>query len=163
MSSDDAPVLALSGPLADRDRFTAAGWCPMERALKLIGTRSAMVLLREAFYGARRFEDLVRRAGVTEQIGATRLKQLVAAGLMDKRPYRQLGQRTRYEYVLTPRGRDLFPVLLSLIQFGTLLDADAGTIEIIHDGCGAPVLPQVRCEAGHDVPLSDAVARFAKR
>jgi DNA-binding HxlR family transcriptional regulator len=67
---------------------------------------------------------------------------------MDKRPYRQPGQRTRHEYVLTARGRDLFPVLLSLIQFGTSLEGAAGTIEIIHDGCGAPVLPRVRCEAG---------------
>ena len=99
-------MMKLSGPLADRDRWTIGDWCPMERALELIGTHSAMVLLREAFFGGRRFDDLARRAGVTEQIAARRLRQLVDPGLPAKQPYQQPGQRTRYEYVLTERGRD---------------------------------------------------------
>lgn len=135
----------------------------MERALQLIGTRSAMVLLREAFFGERRFDDLARRAGVTEQIAAKRLRQLVEAGLLEKRPYQQPGQRTRYEYVLTERGRALFPVLTSLIEFGRLLQGEAGALELVHDGCGAAVAPRVRCTAGHDVSLADTTVRIAKR
>src|SRR4051812_25487058 len=148
--------MKLSGRLADRDRWTAAEWCPMERALQLIGTHSAMVLLREAFWGGRRFDELARRAGVTEQIAAKRLRQLVDAGLMAKEPYQQPGQRTRYEYVLTDCGRDLFPVLVSLIEFGRLLQGDSSAMELVHDGCGAPVVPRVRCTAGHDVAPSAA-------
>lgn len=135
----------------------------MERALQLIGTHSAMVLLREAFWGARRFDELARRAGVTEQIAAKRLRQLVEAGLLTKRPYQQPGQRTRFEYVLTERGRDLFPVLISLIEFGRLLQGDSSAMELVHDGCGASVVPRVRCAAGHDVALSEATARIAER
>jgi len=153
----------LSERLADRARWTAADWCPMEHALQLIGTRSAMVLLREVFWGARRFDDLVSRAGVTEQIAAKRLRQLVDAGLLEKQPYRQPGQRTRYEYVLTDRGEELFPVLVSLIEFGRLLQGESGAMELVHDGCGAAVVPQVRCTEGHDVPDADVVARIAKR
>ncbi|MBX9978531.1 MAG: transcriptional regulator [Mycobacterium sp.] len=134
----------------------------MEYALQLIGTHSAMVLLREAFWGGRRFDDLAHRAGVTEQIAAKRLRQLVEAGLMEKQPYREPGQRTRYEYVLTDRGRDLFPVLISLIQFGRMLQAEPAT-ELVHEGCGQPVVPQVRCAGGHDVSFSDVVIRKAKR
>ncbi|MCQ4361093.1 helix-turn-helix transcriptional regulator [Mycobacterium gordonae] len=154
--------MKLSGRLADRDGWTAADWCPMEYALQLIGTHSAMVLLREAFWGGRRFDDLAHRAGVTEQIAAKRLRQLVEAGLMEKQPYREPGQRTRYEYVLTDRGRDLFPVLISLIQFGRMLQAEPAT-ELVHEGCGQPVVPQVRCAGGHDVSFSDVVIRKAKR
>ena len=156
-------VMNLSGPLADRDRWTVADWCPMERALQLIGTHSAMVLLREAFFGGRRFDDLARRAGVTEQIAAKRLRQLVEAGLLAKQPYRQPGERTRHEYVLTERGRELYPVLVSLIEFGKRLQGESSTMELVHEGCGAPVVAQVRCAAGHDVSLSDADVQMAKR
>lgn len=156
--------MKLSGPLADRDRWTVADLCPMERALDLIGTHSAMVLLREVLWGGRRFDDLARRAGVTEQIAAKRLRQLVDAGLLAKQPYRQPRQRTRREYVLTERGRDLFPVLLSLIEFGRVLQTEASdALEFVHEGCGAPLVPQICCTAGHDVSLSETTARIAKR
>jgi DNA-binding HxlR family transcriptional regulator len=158
-----ATAMNISGPLADRDRWTVADWCPMERALKLIGTHSAMVLLREAFWGARRFDDLARRAGVTEQIAAKRLRQLVEAGLLAKEPYREPGQRTRYEYVLTERGQAVYPTLVGLIDFGRLLQGDSSTLELVHEGCGARVVAHVRCAAGHDVSLSDATARISKR
>jgi DNA-binding HxlR family transcriptional regulator len=158
-----ATTMNISGPLADRDRWTVADWCPMERALKLIGTHSAMVLLREAFWGARRFDDLARRAGVTEQIAAKRLRQLVEAGLLAKEPYREPGQRTRYEYVLTERGQAVYPTLVGLIDFGRLLQGESSTLELVHEGCGAPVVAHVRCAAGHDVSLADATARISKR
>lgn len=155
--------MKLSGGLADRSRWTAADWCPMEHALQFIGTHSAMVLLREAFFGGSRFDELARRAGVTEPIAAKRLKQLLDAGLMEKRPYREPGQRTRHEYVLTERGQDLFPVLISLIELGRSLQGEAGTMNLIHDGCGAAVVPEVRCTAGHHMSPSDVTVRSAKR
>lgn len=135
----------------------------MEHALTLIGTHSAMVLLREAFFGGSRFDDLARCAGVTEQIAAKRLRQLVDAGLMEKRPYQEPGQRTRYEYALTDRGRELFPVLISLIEFGRTLQGESSAMELIHEGCGAAVIPEVRCTAGHQVSLADTAVRSAKR
>lgn len=153
--------MKLAGPLADRDRWTIADWCPMERALDLIGTHSAMVLLREAFLGGRRFDDLAQRAGVTEQIAAKRLRQLLDAGLLAKQPYRQPGQRTRYEYVLTERGHDLFPVIVSLIEFGRLLQGESSALELVHEGCGAPVAPRIRCTEGHEVSMADVTARIA--
>lgn len=155
--------MKLSGRLADRDRWTAADWCPMEHALQLIGTHSAMVLLREAFFGGRRFDELARRAGVTEQIAAKRLRQLLDAGLLEKQPYQEPGQRTRYEYVLTERGRNLYPVLVGLIEFGKLLQGESSAMELVHEGCGAAVVPQVRCTAGHDVSPTDSLIRVPKR
>jgi DNA-binding HxlR family transcriptional regulator len=153
--------MKLSGRLADRDSLDISDWCPLERALELVGTRSAMVLLREAFWGARRFEDLARRAGVTQQIAAKRLKQFVDEGIMTKQPYQQAGQRTRYEYVLTDRGRALFPVVVSLISFGRVLQGDSKKLELLHDDqCGAAVYANVQCAEGHPVSVVETAARI---
>lgn len=157
-------VMMLAGRLADRDSLDISDFCPIEHALTVIGTHSAMVLLREAFWGARRFEDLARRAGVTEQIAAKRLKQFVDAGIMTKQPYRPAGQRTRYEYVLTERGRALFPVLASLIEFGRIMQGTSKGLELVHgSGCGAPVVSHVQCAEGHVVPLTETQARIATK
>ncbi len=150
--------------MADGVRTGYKELCPMERALDIIGTRSALVLIREAFYGTRRFEDFAQRAGITEQIAATRLKQLVDAGVLAKQPYKTPGQRTRYEYVLTGRGHQLFPVLASLIEFGLLLQGDARRLDVVHgDGCGAALSVNVQCAEGHTVPFVQTEARLRPR
>lgn len=163
---DVAGVMTLDGRLADRDSWAnggsgTGGWCSIERALDLVGTRSAMLMLREAYYGGRRFEDLARRSGITEAAAATRLKQLVRDGLLERRPYREAGQRTRQEYLLTDRGRDLFAVLIGLMRWGDKHIAE-GPVELTHAGCGARLDVHVRCEAGHDVALDDTVARSTR-
>ena len=157
-------VFTRVGEFADRDAFTAAGWCAMERSLQVVGTRSAMMLVREAFYGGRRFDDLVRRTGLAETVASKRLRQLVADGLMERTPYREPGARTRYEYVLTARGRDLFPLFVALMRWGqTVEDGVRGGVELTHADCGAPLVPAVRCEAGHDVPIGETEARITSR
>src|SRR5436190_21491264 len=110
-------ALRLTGRLARR-RGPVGDRCPIDRTLQVVGSRSAFLLLREAFYGSTRFDDLVRLTGFTEAVAAKRLKELVAHGLLERRPYREPGQRTRHEYVLTERGRDLLPALLALGQWG---------------------------------------------
>ena len=71
------------------------------------------------------------------------------------------GQRTRYEYVLTGRGRQLFPLLVSLVDFGMLLQGDARRLELVHsDGCGAPLATHVQCAEGHSVQVTRAEARI---
>jgi DNA-binding HxlR family transcriptional regulator len=157
-------VMTLSGRLADGDRTGYNDVCPIERALDIIGTRSALILLREAFWGTRRFEDFAQRAGVTEQIASTRLKQLVDAGLFVKQPYKTPGQRVRYEYVLTGLGRQMYPVLVSLIEFGQQLQGDARRLDLVHgEGCGARLTTHVQCTEGHPVGLTQAEARIRPR
>lgn len=127
----------------------------MDRTLQLVGSRTSLLLLREAFYGATRFDQLWKRCGLTEASAAHRLRELVDAGVLEKRPYREPGQRTRHEYVLTPAGHDLMPVVISLIQWGAAHAFEGETAPTMtHDGCGAEVRAVARCAAGHDVEES---------
>ncbi|MGY0004464.1 winged helix-turn-helix transcriptional regulator [Micromonospora sp. I033] len=137
--------------LAQRDAWPTAT-CSIAAALDTVGNRTTLLLLREASFGTRRFDDFARRAGVSEPVAAARLKQLVADGLLERRPYRQPGQRTRDEYLLTAKGRDLLPVLAALRQWGDAYAVDEPSVRLAHHDCGAAVHVALRCEAGHDVP-----------
>src|SRR3978361_168574 len=110
----ESEVAVLEGRLADRAAWSADDRCSIHRAMQVVGTRSAMLLMREAFYGTRRFDDFAARVGITEAIAAKRLRELVEAGLLERSPYREPGQRTRHEYRLTDMGRDLVPATLAL-------------------------------------------------
>ena len=142
-------------------RVDPASWssprCSLAAALDVVGTRSALLILRAAHYGTRRFDDFTCRVGITDTMAAARLRELTGAGLLRREPYREPGQRTRYEYVLTPMGRDLYPALLGLLQWGDkYLAGPAGPpLRMRHAGCGQPVQVHVTCAAGHDVPLDD--------
>lgn len=114
--------------VGDYDRLATDGRL-IESAFRVIGTRSAMTLLREAFLGARRFDDLVGRAGLSSMSGAARLKEFVAAGLMVKVPYQSVAG-TRCEYVLTDLGTECLPVVLALMNFGNAMERSVpGAIE----------------------------------
>jgi DNA-binding HxlR family transcriptional regulator len=150
-------VVALDGPLSDRSAWSAHGRCSIGRAMEVVGTRSAMLLMREAFYGTRRFDDFATRVGITEAVAAKRLRELVDAGLLERTPYQEPGQRTRHEYQLTAMGRDLAPAALALMQWGDryLTGEDGAPLRLRHADCGAAVDVHVRCANGHDVPLEE--------
>ncbi len=171
MSHDPAPSenavsqpIQLRGELADRDSWQATN-CSVARALDVVGTRSAMLILREAHYGARRFEQFARRVGITEAVAAARLRELTEAGLLVKQPYRDPGQRTRYEYQLTDMGRDLLPVLVSLMRWGDrYLAGELGApVRLVHRDCDAPVEAELRCAAGHHVGAGELDISRRKR
>ena len=137
--------------------------CSIDAALSVVSTRSAMLIMREAFYGARKFEDFVSRVGITEAVAAARLRELTEAGLLRREPYQEPGQRTRQAYRLTGMGRDLFPALIALAQWGDkyLTGPSGPPLRWRHAGCGAPVAAEVRCAEGHDVPVHELAVRAA--
>ncbi|GAB3860027.1 helix-turn-helix domain-containing protein [Nocardioides maradonensis] len=150
--------MRMGGRLAERGDVPLGEACPIDRAMGLLGNRTAMLLLREVFYGANRFDQLVRRVGVTEAVASQRLRELVAAGVLEKQPYREPGQRTRHEYVLTESGTALAPVLIGLLEWGrTYLPDDRSRLALTHADCGAPVHVALCCASGHEVPESDLV------
>lgn len=149
--------------LAHRELWSTQA-CSVDRALGVVGTRSAMLLLREAFYGTTRFQDFAQRVGITEAAAATRLRELVEEGLLAKKPYRQDGARERMGYQLTAKGRDLLPAVIALMQWGDtwLTASGVGPLRLLHDGCGEPVGTEVRCHAGHQVVMNEIQVRPGK-
>ncbi|HVN00793.1 MAG TPA: helix-turn-helix domain-containing protein [Caulobacteraceae bacterium] len=91
--------------------------CPIGRALDLLGERWTLLVVREAIYGVRRFDDFARALACGRGVLSDRLKRLTEAGVLERRAYVRHGQRPRPEYVLTDKGRDLFPALLALSQW----------------------------------------------
>ncbi|WP_067821021.1 winged helix-turn-helix transcriptional regulator [Nocardia inohanensis] len=104
--------------LRDRDAWTIGDGCSAERVLDLLSTKTVFLVVRECFYGTTRFEDFVTRIGTSAPAVSRALKQLEAAGIVARTPYREPGRRARDEYRLTPAGEDLLPVFMSLMQWG---------------------------------------------
>lgn len=129
--------------------------CPIERAMGLVGSRSAMLIMREAFYGTRRFDDFVTRVGMAPATASAHLRGLNEAGLLKRQPYREPGGRSRDEYALTPAGEDLMPVVFGLFEWGRRHTAVQPLVEFSHAGCGHPLEVQVRCTAGHELGPDD--------
>ena len=148
----EAPVaIAMTGPLEPRDGWTADR-CPMAATLDVVSTRTAFLVLREAFYGASRFDQFVARTGVSEPVAAARLRELEGAGLLERRPYQEPGQRTRHEYALTEKGSDLLPTLVALMRWGDKWALEGGArVELTHADCGGAVGVELTCDRGHVV------------
>ena len=139
----------LSGLLAKQDRPSPGEHCPIARTLGVIGTKSAMLILREAFYGTTRFDDFTTRAGITPAATAARLRELVEAGILTRVPYREEGKRAREGYALTDSGRELAPVIIALAEWGSRHLPAQWTPEYSHAECGAALSVQFRCAEGH--------------
>lgn len=129
--------------------------CSMARTVSVIGDRWTLLILRDCFLRVRRFEDFQQRLGITRPLLASRLKKLVEAFVLVKVPYQE--RPVRYEYRLTPKGLDLYPVVLSIVHWGdmhlagksgrpllhthALCDKDFDPVMVCSE-CGEPVLPR---------------------
>ncbi len=127
--------------------------CTIGAALAIVGEKWTFLVLREAFNGVRRFDDIQHRTGAPRQILSDRLARLVTEGLLRKVPYQEAGQRARSEYRLTEKGLALYPLIVALLEWGnTYAVSPAGPmVELTHRGCGAPVHLQLHCTEGHHV------------
>jgi DNA-binding HxlR family transcriptional regulator len=104
--------------LRDRDTWSIGEACSMAKTLDLLSTKTSFLVIRECFYGTTRFEDFMQRIGTSAPAVSRAMKQLEAAGIIIRVPYREPGRRAHDEYRLTPAGRDLLPVFLALVQWG---------------------------------------------
>ena len=114
--------------------------CPIARSLEHVGEWWSILILREAFNGCTRFDAFRDALGVAPNMLTRRLKALVAAGLLERRRYCE--RPPRDEYLLTERGRDFRPVLLSLLTWGNQHFAPEGAnVQIVHAASGEPAEP----------------------
>lgn len=147
--------MQLTGRLLPRQNWSDE-LCSVRRALKVAGNTSALLIMREAFYGTSRFDDFAERVGISEPVAAARLRDLVDEGLLERVAYREPGQRGRMGYRLTDKGAGLFPVLVALMQWGDRWLAPGGPpVELRHRGCGEPIQAELHCAAGHQPEVEE--------
>ena len=120
--------------------------CSVARTLEVVGEKWALLAIREVFLGARRFDEMVQNTGAPRDTLAARLKALIAHGILERRRYSD--HPPRDEYVLTPAGRDLYPVIISLMQWGDQhLPMDSGPPMVLEHSCGQRLHAQLECAA----------------
>jgi DNA-binding HxlR family transcriptional regulator len=120
--------------------------CSIARTLDVVGEKWALLAVREVFLGNRTFDEMVRRTGAPRDTLAARLRTLVGAGILERRQYCE--HPARFEYHLTAAGRDLYPVIVTLMRWGDQhLAGDDGPPLVLQHRCGHQVLAQVVCQA----------------
>lgn len=127
-------------------RTSFAQWpCSVARTMDLLGDWWTPLVLREAFYGIRRFDEFQQGLGIARNTLADRLRRLVAEGLLEKRAYQT--DPVRYDYLLTDKGRDFFGVLATISAWGDRwLAGEAGPpVELHHEPCGHATHAEVVC------------------
>ena len=136
--------------------------CSIARALSVVGDRWTLLVLREAFVRTRRFEDFQEFTGAPRPVLAERLKSLVEHGVLERRRYSE--RPDRYEYRLTPKGLDLYPVVVSLLRWGDRWMTDGPVpVELRHRDCGEVVHPELACPScGEFVGARDMEPHFQR-
>jgi DNA-binding HxlR family transcriptional regulator len=130
--------------------------CSVARAMDAIGDRWSILLLREAYYGVKRFDEFEYYVGLASNILSARLKKLVDAGIMMRVPLPE--HAGRYEYVLTEKGSDFFPTYLALKKWGDdWLAEPAGPQVVFHDRTSGDQIkyPELRRADGKPLGLED--------
>jgi DNA-binding HxlR family transcriptional regulator len=120
--------------------------CSIARSLEVIGEWWTPLILRDAFFGVTRFEEFQERLGIARNVLAARLDTLVDHGVLARRPYDEA--RGRYDYVLTDKGRALWPVLVAIRQWGDEWIAGKGKepVHIVHTTCGRRSTGVLTCD-----------------
>lgn len=134
----------------------------IERAADVLGDRWTILILREAFFGVRRYGELARNLGIARNVLAARLKRLVANGLLEKRRYRT--DPDWYEYVLTDSGRDLYGAILATLRWADahLPRGDDPRLRLRHRNCGKLTLAKVVCErCGEELDPREVAAELS--
>lgn len=134
--------------------------CSVARALSVVGDRWTLLILRDAFLGVRRFDAFEADLGTTRHRLADRLRKLVAHGILERVRYQT--RPARFEYRLTEKGRDLYPVIVSLTRWGDrwMADQDGPPLELVHRRCGRRIIPALTCpECGVPVVAREMQAR----
>ena len=115
-----------------------------------LSDRWTFLILREAFFGVRRYGQMQRNLGIARNVLADRLRQLVANGMFERVRYRT--DPDWYEYRLTERALDVYPVIIALMGWAEkhlATEADADALELIHRSCGKPAEPYLACSHCH--------------
>ena len=118
--------------------------------MDVLSDRWTFLILREAYFGVRRYGEMQRNLGIARNVLADRLRRLVADGMFERVRYRT--DPDWYEYRLTDRALDLYPVIIGLMRWADRHLAREGEmieVELVHRTCGEPTQPYLACSACH--------------
>jgi DNA-binding HxlR family transcriptional regulator len=129
----------------------ARNQCSIARSLAILGDRWTLMVLRQSFAGVKRFDEFQRTLGIARNVLAERLQRLVGEGILERRQYQD--RPARHEYKLTAKGRDLYPVIVSLMEWGDRYNApDGPPLVLVHKRCGHETTPHFVCsECGEPI------------
>jgi DNA-binding HxlR family transcriptional regulator len=134
-----------------------ADWnCSIARTLNVIGEWWTVLILRDAFRGTSRFDDFHASLGIARSVLTARLRKLTEQGVLERRAYSE--HPPRYEYHLTEKGRALYPVIVSMLQWGDVWAQAPGgpPVFLVHDHCGQVTRPTLTCpECGTEVSAAN--------
>jgi DNA-binding HxlR family transcriptional regulator len=148
----------MTRPAIDWERCSIAG------ALDALGDAWSMLVLRELFFGVRRFNDIKDDLGISRSVLADRLNRLVELGVVRTKPYQEPGDRTRYEYRLTRKGVGLLPVIVGLMQWGDQhINGGEGPVTLHEVGTDDDVRLELRSASGRRVEPNEIVPRTGVR
>lgn len=137
--------------------------CPVARGLSVVGDRWTMLVIRECFLGIRRFEKMQERLGITRHVLADRLRILETAGVLRREAYQQ--RPLRHEYRLTERGKALYPVLVTLIDWANAhvpLEGET-SVSLLSRETGDPIAPVlIDRNSGQEITHRTVNASFAE-
>jgi DNA-binding HxlR family transcriptional regulator len=135
--------------------------CSIARAMELLGERWTILILREAFWGVRRFSELQRNLGIARNILSARLHTLVSAEILERSLYQE--EPERYEYRLTERGLDLYPAIVTIMRWGDKhLAGDDGAPLVLRHTCGHDAAPELVCShCGQPLDAHDVAPEVA--
>ena len=133
--------------------------CSIARTLELVGERWTLLIIRQALLGTRRFDEFQSELGIARNVLSTRLERLVEAGILRRSLYEE--RPKRYEYRLTKKGTDLWPVLMAMLQWGDRYEAPEGPPVVIeHRDCGGELDDRRRCRrCGQELEAWQGVRR----
>jgi DNA-binding HxlR family transcriptional regulator len=132
--------------------------CSIARAVDVIGQRWTPLIVRDLFAGMTKFEDIRRDLGIASNILAARLEELERNGVVERRQYQN--SPARHEYVLTDKGRDLYPVIATLLAFGDkwLSTSDGPPTLTMHADCGQVTTAKTVCaHCGGELNAGNAI------
>jgi DNA-binding HxlR family transcriptional regulator len=118
--------------------------CSVAQCLEVVGEWWSLLIVRDAFLGVKRFDDFQERLAISRNVLNQRLSHLVEAGVLAKVPYSE--HPPRHDYRLTDKGRDLWPVITTMRQWGDRYAApDGPPLELVHEHCGQISEAQMIC------------------
>lgn len=143
--------------------------CPVARSILTIGDPWTLMVLRELFLGSHRFDELQAQTGVSPHLLSVRMRGLLKAGIVERQPYQT--RPLRYEYRLTEKGLDLWPLIMALRAWGDRWHdwPEGRPVKLRHQACGKRAEPRLMCSAcgepmgAHDVSLEVSRSALAAR